>query len=60
MYQQESGLFAFRRSETLLLVLDRREDAVTPLLNQWTYQVLRSYAYHSLSDSCELRAAQLL
>ncbi|XP_057543668.1 vacuolar protein sorting-associated protein 45 homolog [Amaranthus tricolor] len=40
MYQQESGLFAFRRSETLLLVLDRREDAVTPLLNQWTYQAM--------------------
>ncbi|CAO2831463.1 unnamed protein product [Amaranthus hypochondriacus] len=40
MYQQESGLFDFRRSETLLLVLDRREDAVTPLLNQWTYQAM--------------------
>lgn len=40
MYQQESGLFDFRRSETLLLVLDRRDDAVTPLLNQWTYQAM--------------------
>jgi hypothetical protein len=23
----------------LLLVIDRRDDPVTPLLNQWTYQV---------------------
>jgi hypothetical protein len=42
MYQQESGLFDFRRSEIspLLLVVDRRDDPVTPLLNQWTYQVV--------------------
>ena len=41
MYQQESGLFDFRRTESspLLLVIDRRDDPVTPLLNQWTYQV---------------------
>lgn len=41
MYQQESGLFDFRRTEVspLLLVIDRRDDPVTPLLNQWTYQV---------------------
>ncbi|GAB2263890.1 hypothetical protein Droror1_Dr00026024 [Drosera rotundifolia] len=41
-YQQESGLFDFRRNEVspLLLVLDRRDDPVTPLLNQWTYQAM--------------------
>lgn len=41
MYEQESGLFDFRRTEIspLLLVLDRRDDPVTTLLNQWTYQV---------------------
>lgn len=41
MYQEESGLFDFRRMEVspLLLVVDRRDDPVTPLLNQWTYQV---------------------
>ncbi|XP_062223400.1 vacuolar protein sorting-associated protein 45 homolog isoform X2 [Phragmites australis] len=40
MYDQESGLFDFRRTEnsSLLLVIDRRDDPVTPLLNQWTYQ----------------------
>ncbi|KAG0495414.1 hypothetical protein HPP92_000105 [Vanilla planifolia] len=42
MYEQESGLFDFRRTETspLLVVLDRRDDPVTPLLNQWTYQAM--------------------
>ncbi|GKV13884.1 hypothetical protein SLEP1_g24846 [Rubroshorea leprosula] len=42
MYQQESGLFDFRRMEMspLLLIVDRRDDPVTPLLNQWTYQAM--------------------
>lgn len=42
MYEKESGLFDFRRAEVspLLLILDRRDDPVTPLLNQWTYQVI--------------------
>lgn len=46
MYQQESGLFDFRRTEVspLLLVIDRRDDPVTPLLNQWTYQVIVTVA----------------
>lgn len=26
--------------ETTVLILDRREDSVTPLLNQWTYQAM--------------------
>ncbi|EEF36232.1 vacuolar protein sorting-associated, putative [Ricinus communis] len=42
MYQQESGLFDFRKTEVspLLLIVDRRDDPVTPLLNQWTYQAM--------------------
>lgn len=42
MYQQESGLFDFRRTEVspLLLIIDRRDDPVTPMLNQWTYQAM--------------------
>lgn len=35
-------IFHFRRKRrgTLLLVLDRRDDPVTPLLSQWTYQAM--------------------
>ena len=38
----EADLFAFRKPEVppLLLLLDRRDDPVTPLLNQWTYQAM--------------------
>ncbi|KAM0448099.1 hypothetical protein ACHAQK_000078 [Fusarium lateritium] len=39
---QENSLFDFRKVDTppILLVLDRREDPVTPLLTQWTYQAM--------------------
>lgn len=38
---KEDSLFDFRRQEgPLLLVLDRRDDPVTPLLTQWTYQAM--------------------
>jgi hypothetical protein len=40
---QEEQLFDFgRRPDTppILLLVDRREDAVTPLLTQWTYQAM--------------------
>lgn len=34
------GVFDFgSRSTPLVLLLDRRDDPVTPLLTQWTYQV---------------------
>lgn len=39
----EDGLFDFRRQDTegpLLLILDRRDDPITPLLTQWTYQAM--------------------
>lgn len=62
MYQQESGLFDFRRTEIspLLLIVDRRDDPVTPLLNQWTYQVqvvtmiFDFHAFQMSSMPCEL------
>ncbi len=36
------GLFDFRKDGTppLLLILDRRDDPITPLLTQWTYQAM--------------------
>ena len=39
---QEAELFHFGRPDVppLLLLLDRRDDPVTPLLNQWTYQAM--------------------
>jgi vacuolar protein sorting-associated protein 45 len=39
---QEDQLFDFRKTDTppILLILDRREDPVTPLLSQWTYQAM--------------------
>jgi len=40
--EAEQDLFAFRRLDPppLLLLLDRRDDPVTPLLKQWTYQAM--------------------
>ena len=40
--RREAELFAFPQegASTLLLLLDRRDDPVTPLLSQWTYQAM--------------------
>lgn len=39
---QEDQLFEFRKPDTppILLIVDRRDDPVTPLLTQWTYQAM--------------------
>ncbi|KAF9161151.1 vacuolar protein sorting-associated protein 45 [Actinomortierella ambigua] len=39
---QEGQLFDFRKTDTppILLILDRKNDPVTPLLSQWTYQAM--------------------
>ena len=39
---QEDQLFEFRKADTppILLILDRRDDPITPLLTQWTYQAM--------------------
>ncbi|KAJ3359675.1 vacuolar protein sorting-associated protein 45 [Kappamyces sp. JEL0680] len=40
--QNEGPLYDFRKTDTppILLIMDRRNDPVTPLLNQWTYQAM--------------------
>ena len=38
---EHDDVFEFRRQEgPLLLILDRRDDPITPLLTQWTYQAM--------------------
>lgn len=39
---ENQDLWDFRKTATtpLLLILDRRNDPVTPLLSQWTYQAM--------------------
>lgn len=40
-YKQQVGLFDFgSRSSPVVLLLDRNDDPVTPLLTQWTYQAM--------------------
>ena len=42
LISREASLFDFRRSDStpLLLIIDRRSDPITPILNQWTYQAM--------------------
>ncbi|CAH8846876.1 unnamed protein product [Trichobilharzia szidati] len=42
LISRETVLFDFRQTEPapVLLILDRRQDTVTPLLSQWTYEAM--------------------
>ncbi|VDN00717.1 unnamed protein product [Thelazia callipaeda] len=37
---REENLFESTKTDTVLLIIDRSEDPVTPLLNQWTYEAM--------------------
>ena len=40
-YKQQYGVFDFgSRSTPVVLILERKDDPVTPLLTQWTYQAM--------------------
>ncbi len=41
-HEEQKQLFDFRKTDTppILLLLDRRDDPITPLLTQWTYQAM--------------------
>ncbi|KAH8324997.1 hypothetical protein KR074_002697 [Drosophila pseudoananassae] len=62
IYEQitkESSLFDFRSNidgaaPPLLLVLDRRDDPVTPLLHQWTYQAMVHELLHINNNRVDL------
>ncbi|CAK7213712.1 vacuolar protein sorting-associated protein 45 [Sporothrix curviconia] len=56
--QEEQQLFDFRAVDTppILLILDRREDAVTPLLTQWTYQAMVHQLFGIRNGRVDLQA----
>lgn len=39
-FVREDILFEGCKSDTAILILDRSQDPVTPLLNQWTYEAM--------------------
>lgn len=54
----EKDLFSFRaqgRATTTLLIVDRREDPVTPLLTQWTYQAMVHELFCIRNNRVDLR-----
>jgi len=44
----EKQLFDFRKTDAapILLIVDRKNDPVTPLLSQWTYQAMVHEPHH--------------
>eukprot|EP00002_Diphylleia_rotans_P018419 TRINITY_DN3567_c0_g3_i7.p1 TRINITY_DN3567_c0_g3~~TRINITY_DN3567_c0_g3_i7.p1 ORF type:complete len:549 (-),score=130.31 TRINITY_DN3567_c0_g3_i7:1374-3020(-) len=36
----DSELYDFKKTDSVYLIVDRRQDPITPLLNQWTYQAM--------------------
>lgn len=54
---QETELFEFRRTDVppLLLILDRRDDPITPLLMEWTYQAMVHEVLSITNNRVDLR-----
>lgn len=38
--RREESLFENTKQDAVLLIIDRSDDPVTPLLNQWTYEAM--------------------
>lgn len=59
MQLEQDGLFDFRRPDVvpLLYVLDRRDDPVTPLLSQWSYQAMVHELLHLHENRVDLTNA---
>lgn len=57
--RESDGLFQFpqQREEALLLILDRRDDPVTPLLQSWTYQAMVHEQLGIVNNTVDLSAA---
>lgn len=57
--KQDPDLFDYRRTEPLplLLVLDRRDDPVSPLLFQWTYQAMVHEVLGLVKNRVDMSAA---
>eukprot|EP01098_Paradermamoeba_levis_P008379 TRINITY_DN3480_c0_g2_i1.p1 TRINITY_DN3480_c0_g2~~TRINITY_DN3480_c0_g2_i1.p1 ORF type:complete len:571 (-),score=168.83 TRINITY_DN3480_c0_g2_i1:184-1896(-) len=54
---KEKNLFEFKKSAVapVLLILDRRNDPVTPLLHQWTYQAMVHELIGLNNNRCSLK-----
>eukprot|EP01060_Flectonema_neradi_P031657 TRINITY_DN4861_c0_g1_i1.p1 TRINITY_DN4861_c0_g1~~TRINITY_DN4861_c0_g1_i1.p1 ORF type:complete len:601 (+),score=93.71 TRINITY_DN4861_c0_g1_i1:1595-3397(+) len=53
--QSDTSLFEFRRSaDCVLLILDRRDDLITPILTQWTYEAMVHQHYGINHHKCQI------
>lgn len=48
---REESLFENAKTDTVLLIIDRSEDPVTPLLNQWTYEAMVLHLIFTSSET---------
>lgn len=58
--RREEALFEETNKDTLLFIIDRFEDPVTPLLNQWTYEAMVGVDEQGLYGKAQLSVVRLL